>query len=125
MSVRQRLAAAAATVAALAIAAPVATAASTLPIGPQLTQPGATSTGDVCFKGFLDIGPFGPYGPYGPSGPYGPNGPLAGHPNPIGDAATCGGFITYILRGGTLNSFVQGNIASVGIQPPTGPGPRR
>jgi hypothetical protein len=53
-------------------------------------------------------------GPYGPKGPYGPNGPLAGQPNPIGDAATCGGLFTYIVRGGDLSSFVNGNLASVG-----------
>lgn len=71
------------------------------------------SSDQVCLSGFLDLGPFGPYGPYGASGPYGPNGPLHDRPNPIGDAAQCGGLITFILRGGTLDSFIQANIDSV------------
>jgi hypothetical protein len=49
-------------------------------------------------------------GPYGAYGPYGPNGPLHNQPNPIGNAASCGGLFTFILRGGTLDSFVQGSL---------------
>jgi hypothetical protein len=83
-----------------------------LPALPQLQDPST-----ICLSGITDLGPFGVMGPYGPLGPYGPNGPLAGRPNPIGNAATCGGLITYILRGGTLSSFVQANINSL---PPSG-----
>jgi hypothetical protein len=65
---------------------------------------------NLCLSGIVDPGPFGPLGPYGPSGPYGANGPLHGQPNPIGNAATCGGLFTYILRGGNPASFVQNSI---------------
>jgi hypothetical protein len=79
---------------------------------PQLTL-NAPDTSNICLSGFADPGPFGPNGPYGQFGPYGPGGPLAGRPNPIGNAAQCGGLLTFVLRGGTLDSFVQGNINSV------------
>jgi hypothetical protein len=84
----------------------------TLPSLPGVTGSGPT----LCLQGIsaFDMGPFGPMGPYGPSGPYGPNGPLHSQPNPIGNAATCGGLITYVLRGGNLVSFVQ---ASTGATP--------
>jgi hypothetical protein len=36
---------------------------------------------------------------------------LANVPNPIGNAAQCGGLITFILRGGTVSSYVQATIA--------------
>lgn len=69
----------------------------------------------ACSPGFaaFDFSPFGPYGPYGADGPYGAGGPLHDQPNPMGDAAQCGGLFTFIVRGGTLDSFVQGNIASL------------
>jgi hypothetical protein len=122
MSLRTRLSAVTAAVVALAVAAPVATAGAAPGVGPPTALPqlgfGMPDTSNICLSGFVDLGPFGPYGPYGQFGPYGPNGPLAGRPNPIGNAAECGGLITFILRGGTLASFVQGNIDSV--QP--GPG---
>jgi hypothetical protein len=98
-----RLSAVTAVTAALAIAAPIAADAA-VPI--SLTSPNSQSA-EFCPKGIVDLGPFGPLGPYGPEGPYGANGPLAGKPNPIGDAATCGGLFTYIVRGGTLASFVN------------------
>jgi hypothetical protein len=97
----------------LAVAAPVATAAAAFPSILPPRQPAA----DICLSGVVDPGPFGPSGPYGPGGPYGANGPLAGRPNPIGNAATCGGLLTYALRGGTISSYVNANIASVGITP--------
>jgi hypothetical protein len=43
---------------------------------------------------------------------------MHGHPNPLGDTAQCGGFTAFILGGGTVSSFVNANLASVGI---TGP----
>jgi hypothetical protein len=110
MSLTKRLSAATAAIAALAIAVPVATA-SAAP--GDLPAPFAPNP-NLCLSGLsaFDLGPFGPMGPYGPSGPYGPNGPLAGRPNPIGNAAQCGGLFIYFLRGGTLSSFVQANVAS-------------
>jgi hypothetical protein len=113
MSLRKSLAAATA-VGALAVAAPMSANAavpSTLP-NPIAPNP------SFCLHGVADPGPFGPLGPYGPQGPYGANGPLHGQPNPIGDAATCGGLLTYIVRGGSLTSFVNANLASVGNPAP-------
>jgi hypothetical protein len=104
MSLRKRVSALTAAAAVLAIAAPVATAGAAVPLSLPGTQP--VDTANICLPGILDLGPFGPLGPYGPEGPYGPKGPLAGQPNPIGNAATCGGLFTYILRGGNLSSFV-------------------
>jgi hypothetical protein len=101
MHARTRIAAALAVTAALAGAVPAAASAAT-PIG--------LLPANACPAGIVDLGPFGPMGPYGPSGPYGPNGPLHGQPNPIGNAATCGGLLTYILRGGTLDSFVNSSL---------------
>ena len=108
------LSAVAATTAALAIGAPAASA-DPPSINVGLPTNGA---GQICFSGFADPGAFGPNGPYGASGPYGPNGPLHGRPNPIGDTASCGGLLTYLLRGGNVNTFVNANLASVGITPP-------
>ena len=109
MSLRKRLPMVTAAAAALAIAVP-ATAGAAVRLPPPVRQPPAPA--NICLSGFADPGPFGPAGPYGPYGPYGQGGPLAGHPNPIGNAATCGGLLTYVLRGGNLSSFVQANIAS-------------
>jgi hypothetical protein len=104
MSLLKRLPAVSA-VAALALAVPVAGAhAAALP-NPLQPDP------NFCIQGAYDPGPFGPSGPYGASGPYGPNGPLAGQPNPIGNAAQCGGLLTYFVRGGTVSSYVQSSIA--------------
>jgi hypothetical protein len=107
MSLRSRLAAITAAAAILAI--PVTTAGAA-------TAAGSTPT---C-SSVSDPGPFGPAGPYGPDGPYGPRGPLYGKPNPLGDAAQCGGLSTYLMRGGTISSYVNANLASVGIMPTTG-----
>jgi hypothetical protein len=112
MSLRKRLPAAALATAVLAIAAPVATAGAAIPSILPAKQPA-----DICLSGVVDPGPLGPSGPYGPDGPYGQNGPLAGAPNPIGNAAQCGGLLTYALRGGTVSSFVNANLASVGVTP--------
>jgi hypothetical protein len=113
MSLRTRLSALTAVIAALAVAAPVATAGAALP-----TFPTSGSNANLCLSGVVDPGPLGPSGPYGASGPYGPNGPLHGAANPIGNAASCGGGLTYFLRGGDISSFVNANLASVGITPP-------
>ncbi|MEA2495248.1 MAG: hypothetical protein QOJ29_3159 [Thermoleophilaceae bacterium] len=113
MSLRKRLPAVAAVTAMLAVAAPVATAGAALPSILPARQDPAT----ICLSGIPDPGPFGPSGPYGPDGPYGHDGPLAGASTPIGNAATCGGLFTYVLRGGTLSSFVNANLASVGVTP--------
>jgi hypothetical protein len=116
MSLRKRLPAVAAVTAMLAVAAPVATAAAALPS----ILPHTGSGSDICLSGVVDPGPFGPSGPYGADGPYGPNGPLHGAANPIGNAASCGGLLTYALRGGTISSFVNANLASVGVASPAG-----
>jgi hypothetical protein len=106
ISARKTLAAVTA-VGVLAVAAPMSANAAV----PSLLPNPLTPNPNLCLSGIVDPGPFGPLGPYGPSGPYGPNGPLHGQPNPIGNAATCGGALTYFLRGGNLNSFVQSSIA--------------
>jgi hypothetical protein len=91
----------------LAVAAPMSANAAVPNVSlPNPLQPNP----NLCLSGIVDPGPFGPLGPYGPSGPYGANGPLHGQPNPIGNAATCGGLFTYILRGGNPASFVQNSI---------------
>jgi hypothetical protein len=107
ISVRKTLAAVTA-VGVLAVAVPAGANAAVPSVGlpPNPLQPNP----NLCLTGIVDPGPFGPLGPYGPDGPYGPNGPLHGQPNPIGNAATCGGALTYILRGGTLGSFVQSSL---------------
>jgi hypothetical protein len=97
----------------LAIAAPVASSSAALPSILPARQPPA----NICLSGIVDPGPFGPSGPYGATGPYGPDGPLNGAPNPIGNAAGCGGLFTYVLRGGTISSFVNANLSSVGVTP--------
>ena len=98
----KRLAAALAVAATLAAVAPAAANA----------QMPVDANGQICLSNAMDFGPLGPMGPYGQFGPYGPNGPMHGQPNPLGDVASCGGLITYILRGGTLQSFIQANIAA-------------
>jgi hypothetical protein len=117
MSLRTRLTAL--TVGAvLAVAVPATAASAALPIGiPNVTS---APNPNLCLSGFVDPGPLGPSGPYGASGPYGPNGPLHGAANPIGNAATCGGGLDYFLRGGNISSFVNANLASVGITSSTG-----
>jgi hypothetical protein len=98
MSLRKTLAAASA-VALLAVAVPTANAAD----APTLANP------NFCLKGF-GAG-FDPVSiVYGDAGPWGPNGPMHGQPNPLGDVASCGGLLAYVLRGGTLSSFVQANL---------------
>jgi hypothetical protein len=104
ISLRKTLAAATA-VGVLAVAAPMSASAAV----PTLPNPLAPNP-NLCLSGVVDPGPVGPRGPYGPQGPYGANGPLHGQANPIGNAATCGGLLTYVLRGGTLSSFVQNSI---------------
>lgn len=113
MSLRKRLPAVAAATAMLAIAAPVASAGAALPSILPARQPPA----DICLSGIVDPGPFGPSGPYGADGPYGPDGPLNGSANPIGNAPSCGGLLTYVLRGNTISSFVNANLSSVGVTP--------
>jgi hypothetical protein len=112
MYVQKRLAAALAVVVTAAAAAP-AVAGAAIP-APSFAPPGLPDNSQLCLHGIVDPGPFGPMGPYGPLGPYGANGPLHGSPNPIGNAATCGGLLTYVLRGGTLDQFVQGNLQASG-----------
>lgn len=100
---KRLLAAAVATVA--MIGGPVAAAqAATIPGLPT------DSSGAVCLTHSADLGPLGPMGPYGKYGPWGPNGPKAGQANPLGDIANCGGMAAFVLRGGTLNSFIQANL---------------
>jgi hypothetical protein len=103
----KRLAATLAAAAVVAAAAPAGASAAT-----PVVAPGSSS--EICLTGVVDPGPFGPMGPYGALGPYGKDGPLYGKPNPLGDVASCGGLITYILRGGTVSSFVQANLHAAG-----------
>jgi hypothetical protein len=105
MHAPKRLAATLIAAAALAAAAPAGASAQTLPVPPT-----ADSLANICLPGIVDPGPLGPMGPYGQYGPYGPDGPLHGAQNPVGDVANCGGLFTYILRGGTLQGFIQANI---------------
>jgi hypothetical protein len=113
MSSRKRVTAVLAAGAAIAAIAPAAASAAPAPAFPAF--PGqATDRSKFCMKGVTDFGPLGPYGPYGAYGPYGKDGPLHGQANPLGDVASCGGLLTYIVRGGTLDSFVQANLQSVG-----------
>jgi hypothetical protein len=114
MSLRRCVAAVAVVAAALTMLVSVTTA-SADPLIPAPMLPGASP--DACLSGFADPGPFGPSGPYGANGPYGPNGPLAGRPNPLGNVPQCGGVLAFVLRGDTVNSFVNANLASVGITP--------
>jgi len=118
LSLRTRLAAVTTVTAALAVALPVAGAGAALPIPIGFT--GSAANSNLCLSGVADPGPLGPSGPYGVNGPYGPNGPLHGAPNPLGDTANCGGGLAYMLNGGTVSSFVNANLASVGITSPTG-----
>ena len=99
----------------MAILAAGAAFAAVTPAAAGAAVPGAaTAPSKLCFKGVNDPGPFGPMGPYGAYGPYGKYGPLAGKPNPLGDVAGCGGLLTFILRGGTVSSFVQANLQAAG-----------
>ena len=104
-----RLAATLAAAAALAGVVPAVASAATLP-----TLPGHGSPSSVCLSGVHDPGPLGPNGPYGAHGPWGPDGPLHGQANPLGNVASCGGAITFVLRGGTIDSFIQANLAATG-----------
>jgi hypothetical protein len=106
MHAPRRLAAVLAATAALTAAAPAVADAA-----PAFTLP---NNSNICLKGVVDLGPLGPMGPYGPNGPWGPNGPYHGQQNPLGNVAECGGFITFILRGGTIASFVQANQQALG-----------
>jgi hypothetical protein len=110
MSLRKRLAAGLAAVAAVLAIGPIASA-------------GADPVAGNCPAGvgIADPGPLGPAGPYGEAGPWGPAGPMHGQPNPLGDTAQCGGFTTFVVGGGTVSSFVNANLASVGIIGPAGP----
>jgi hypothetical protein len=110
MRVPTRLAATLAT--AVTLAVPAGAIAATPPSMPSMPNFGPDP--NLCLKGVVDFGPLGPMGPYGPDGPYGAKGPLNGQPNPLGNVATCGGSLTYILRGGTLPGFVQANLNSAG-----------
>jgi len=112
----KRLAVTLAAAATLAVAVP-AGASAAIPgapsFAPNAAIPGAPSFApdpNLCLNGVVDPGPLGPSGPYGPDGPYGPNGPLHGTPNPMGNLASCGGALTFFLRGGTIDSFVQANV---------------
>jgi hypothetical protein len=104
----KRLAATLVAGATLAAAGPAVASAATLPTPTDPAHP------KLCFSGIKDPGPLGANGPYGPMGPYGQDGPLHGTANPLGDVATCGGLLTYILRGGTLSTFVQANLEAAG-----------
>jgi hypothetical protein len=114
-SLTKRVAAATAVVAAMAAAGPVTASHAALPSGLGLGTPDP----NLCFHNAYNIGPFGPAGPYGPSGPYGADGPLHGYANPIGNAAECGGFTTYLLRGGTVSSYVDASIHPTPATPTT------
>jgi hypothetical protein len=117
MSLRKRATAASAVIAALAFAAPIGDATAVVPVVPSTVPSPVAVNQNVCLPGIIDPGPYGPLGPYGPSGPYGVDGPLHGQPNPIGNAATCGGLFTYVLRGGNLTSFVNGSTGSTAVTP--------
>jgi hypothetical protein len=112
----KRLTAVAAVIGVAAVGAPVAgaSAAGPLPgLGQPLVAPG-NSSADVCLSNVVDPGPFGPSGPYGADGPWGPNGPMHGSANPLGNVTGCGGALAFLLRGGTVASYVQANLAAVG-----------
>jgi hypothetical protein len=119
MFIAKRLTAVAAVLGVVAVGAPVAGASAAGPLGlAGLSQPAFTPIGtnsaNTCLNGVTDPGPLGPSGPYGADGPWGPNGPMYGSPNPLGNVAGCGGSLAYMLRGGTVASYVQANLASVG-----------
>jgi hypothetical protein len=113
MVIRLRLLPLVAMLGVVAAGVPAATAGAATPALPTAAAP-ANPFADVCLSGITDPGPLGPSGPYGPDGPWGANGPMHGSPNPLGNIAGCGGGLAYILRGGTIASFVQANLASVG-----------
>jgi hypothetical protein len=116
MFIRSRLRAVTAALAVVAVAVPVVAAGPASADIPMPSLPGVTGLGtpNVCFSNLPDPGPLGPSGPYGAQGPYGPNGPLHNSPNPLGNVANCGGALAFFLRGGTVSSFVQANLQSVG-----------
>jgi hypothetical protein len=115
MFIAKRLTAVAAVIGIMAVGAPVAGASAAGPLAGlgQLT-PGGGNPADVCLSGVTDPGPLGPSGPYGADGPWGANGPMHGSANPMGNVAGCGGGLAFLLRGGTVASYVQANLASVG-----------
>jgi hypothetical protein len=115
MFIAKRLTAVAAVIGIVAVGAPVAGASAAGPLAGlgQLT-PGGANPADVCLSGVTDPGPLGPSGPYGADGPWGANGPMHGSANPMGNVAGCGGGLAFLLRGGTVASYVQANLASVG-----------
>ena len=100
MHAPRRLAAVLAATAAFTAVAPAVAGAAT-----PFTPP---DTSHICLRGVIDLGPLGPMGPYGPNGPY------HGQQNPLGNVAECGGFLAFILRGGTIASFVQANTQALG-----------
>jgi hypothetical protein len=106
---RSLLSSTTALIGALAIAAPVAAAASGDPVAATTPAPSA----DVC-NSVSSAGPMAVLGPFGPLGDYGPNGALAGQPNP---AAACGGAISFALPGSTVGSFVTANLSLAGQVP--------
>jgi hypothetical protein len=117
MFIAKRLTAVAAVIGVVAVGAPVAGASAAGPLsglGQSVLTPGSTDSANVCLNGVTDPGPLGPSGPYGADGPWGANGPMNGSPNPLGNVAGCGGALAFMLRGGTVASYVQANLASVG-----------
>jgi hypothetical protein len=104
MHTPRRVAATLAAVAALSAAAPAVAGAQSTAAPPPASQ--------LCFPALsmLDLGPLGPLGPYGPMGPWGPHGPFHGQPNPLGNAATCGGLWVLIARG-VVGALPQGGLA--------------
>jgi hypothetical protein len=116
MFIPKRLAALMAAVGVLAAGAPVAGAAPGPKVGSPYPSPATFGydSANACLTGMYDPGPLGPSGPYGANGPWGPNGPMHASPNPLGNVAGCGGAAAFLLRGGTIASFVGANIAAVG-----------
>jgi hypothetical protein len=106
MVLHRLLPATTAVISALALAAPVAGAA---------TDPAATSAppADVC-AGIAAAGPMAVLGPYGPLGDYGPTGKFAGQENP---GTACGGAYSFALPGFTVGSFVTANLSLAGQAP--------
>jgi hypothetical protein len=117
MFIAKRLTAVAAVLGVMAVGAPIAGASAAGPLaglGQSAFSPAGTNSADVCLSGVTDPGPLGASGPYGADGPWGPNGPMHDSANPLGNVAGCGGALAFVLRGGTVASYVQANLASVG-----------